>query len=65
MTATKKDQKTFSERKEELNTALAWFEGDNIDIDEAIVRYKHAIKLVTELEEYLEKAENEIKKLSQ
>jgi len=64
MTVTKKDQKTFSERKEELNTALAWFEGDNIDIDEAIVRYKHAIKLVTELEEYLEKAENEIKKLS-
>jgi exodeoxyribonuclease VII small subunit len=64
MTTSKKATKTFAERREELNQALAWFEGDNLDIDEAITRYKKAITLVEELEEYLENAENEIKKLS-
>ncbi len=64
MTTSKKSTKTFAERREELNQALAWFEGDNLDIDEAITRYKKAITLVEELEEYLENAENEIKKLS-
>ncbi len=64
MTTPKKVIKTFAERREELNQALAWFEGDDLDIDEAITRYKKAITLVEELEEYLENAENEIKKLS-
>lgn len=64
MTTPKKVTKTFAERREELNQALAWFEGDDLDIDEAITRYKKAITLVEELEEYLENAENEIKKLS-
>lgn len=64
MTTSKKVIKTFAERREELNKALAWFEGDDLDIDEAITRYKKAITLVEELEEYLENAENEIKKLS-
>lgn len=64
MTTSKKVIKTFAERREELNQALAWFEGDDLDIDEAITRYKKAITLVEELEEYLENAENEVKKLS-
>ena len=64
MTTSKKVIKTFAERREELNQALAWFEGDDLDIDEAITRYKKAITLVEELEEYLENAEYEVKKLS-
>ena len=58
-----KDEKNYKTLKAELDEALLWFETDNLDVDEAIARYEHALKLTKELEAYLKKAENTIKKL--
>ena len=58
-----KDEKNYKTLKAELDEALSWFETDNLDVDEAIARYEHALKLTKELEVYLKKAENTIKKL--
>lgn len=54
------DYKTL---KAKLDEELAWFDGDNLDVDEAIAHYERALKLTKELEAYLKKAENKIKKL--
>lgn len=59
----KKKQKSYQQLKTELESSLSWFESDNIDIDEAINKYKSSIEIVKELETYLKEAENTIKKL--
>ncbi len=60
---TMKEAKNYKTLKAELDEALLWFEGDDLDVDKAIAQYEHALKLTKELEEYLKKAENSIKKL--
>ncbi len=63
MTKTK-NEKTYAQLKSELDDALAWFESETIDVDEAIEKYKHALSLTKELEVYLKEAENTLKKLT-
>jgi len=60
---TKKVDLHFKTLKAELDEALLWFDGDNLDVDEAIAHYEHALKLTKDLEAYLKQAENTIKKL--
>lgn len=48
----------------ELAKIIEWFEGDKIDLDQAIVKYEQALKLIAEIETYLKSAENKIKKIS-
>ena len=56
-------KQTYIQLREELDTILSWFEGENIDIDEAIEKYKIAIETTKKLEQYLQTAENKIKEL--
>lgn len=56
--------KTYKQQREELDELLAWFDRDDMDIEEALVKYKQAIKLAKDLQEYLQKAENSITKLT-
>jgi len=56
--------RTYNLIRTELDQALSWFESDNLDVDEAIEKYKKAIELTRELEIYLKNAENTITKLS-
>lgn len=42
---------------------MAWFEQDDLDIDEAMKKYAEAEKIIADLEEYLAKTELKIKKL--
>ncbi len=56
-------KQTYKQLREELDTILSWFEGENIDIDEAIEKYKIAIETTKKLEQYLQTAENKIKEL--
>jgi exodeoxyribonuclease VII small subunit len=56
-------EKNYKTLKTELDEALAWFDGDNLDVDDAIAQYEKALKLTKELEAYLKKAENTIKKV--
>ncbi len=55
--------KTYADLRTELDELLMWFEGEDIDVDEAIAKYEHAIKLTKQLETYLKQAENKVLKL--
>ena len=59
-----KSAKTTSELQAELDELLVWFESDQVDIDDAVKKYEHGLKLVAELQERLKSAENTIKKIS-
>ena len=48
----------------ELAAIIEWFEGDEVDLDEAIVKYEIALALIAEIEKYLKSAENKVKKIS-
>ncbi len=56
---TKKPQ-NYQDLSEQLDELLAWFDGDQIDVDEAIAKYEQAIQLTKQLEEYLTNAENKL-----
>lgn len=58
-----KEIEDYKTLKAKLDEELAWFDGDNLDVDEAIAHYEQALKLTKDLEAYLKKAENKIKKL--
>lgn len=55
--------KTYAQLRAELDGLLNWFDGDDIDIDQAVEKYEQALKLTKQLELYLQKAENKITKL--
>ncbi len=61
--SSKKTTKTYSELRKELEDVLAWFESEEMEVDEVIERYKKAVSLTKELEEYLIESENSLKKL--
>lgn len=44
----------------ELDAILAWFETDDVDLDQAIVKYERGMEIAKELEAYLKTAENKI-----
>ena len=59
-----KQDKSTIELQAELDELLLWFESDQIDIDEAVKKYEHGLKLVSDLQARLKSAENTIKKIS-
>ena len=56
--------KTTAQLQQELDGLLLWFESDIVDLDEAVKKYDHGLKLVQELQVRLKTAENVIKKIS-
>ncbi len=56
-------KETYAKLRSQLDDLIAWFDQENIDVDEAILKYEQAIKLTKELEKYLKSAENKIKKI--
>lgn len=53
----------FEKLKAELEAELAWFESDNVSIEEAPAHYKNAKNLLGKLEKILEESKLEIEKL--
>jgi exodeoxyribonuclease VII small subunit len=51
---------TTSEKIEKLEELLAWFESEEITIEEALVKYEEALKLSKELEVQLTNAKNQV-----
>jgi exodeoxyribonuclease VII small subunit len=45
---------------QELQVLLADMQAEDLDVDDAIKKYERGQQLITELEEYLETAENKI-----
>lgn len=58
--ATKKNYQTLST---ELDTILAALQSPDTSIDEALTLYEKGQKVVTELEEYLQTAENKVRQM--
>jgi exodeoxyribonuclease VII small subunit len=59
-----KSRKSYKEMATELDELMLWFESGDIDIDEAVIKYEEAMKLLDEMEKYLKTAENKIKKIT-
>ena len=55
-----KKTKTVSQKMSELNELVAWFEGDEFELEQAIETYKKAEKLAGEIERDLVELKNEI-----
>lgn len=56
--------KSYREMNEELAEIMAWFESEQVDLDQAVAKYEQAMKLLSAMEDYLKTAENKIKKIA-
>jgi len=54
------EQKTVSEKMNELSELVAWFESDEFELEKAIETYAKAEKLANEIEHDLSNLKNEI-----
>jgi len=62
---TKQSRKqTIQSKIKELEKIVAYFEAQEIDLDQAIEKYEKASKLVQELNEVLKKYEAKVKKIA-
>jgi len=59
-----KTTKSYSQMLSELQKIIDWFEGEEVDLDEAVKKFEKANKLVDDLEKYLKTAENKIRKVA-
>ncbi|USN96341.1 MAG: exodeoxyribonuclease VII small subunit [Candidatus Nomurabacteria bacterium] len=55
-----KSDKTIQEKIEELDKLVAWFEGEDFELEQASTKLKEAAKLATEIERDLEVVANDI-----
>ena len=53
--------KTIEEKMTELNKLVAWFDGDEFVLEQAIDRFKEAERLAEEVKQDLESVKNDIK----
>lgn len=57
--------KSISEKMTELGELVAWFEGEEFELETALDKYKEAEKLADEIEKDLSDLKNEITVLKQ
>ena len=57
--------KTLNQKIEELEKSTDWFYSDEFNLDEAVQKYKSAIKLAKNLQKDLDTLQNEIEILSE
>lgn len=55
--------KTIKEQVADLEKILAWFEGEDFELDQALEKYQDAKKVVQEIEERLTKIKNQLEEL--
>ncbi len=48
----------------ELEEIINWFESDEVNLDEAVIKYEKAQELIKQIEAYLKTTENRIKKIN-
>ena len=59
------EQKTVSEKMDELSQLVAWFESDEFELEKALETYKKAETLAAEIERDLSDLKNEVTVLKQ
>jgi exodeoxyribonuclease VII small subunit len=53
----------FAKSYQELQKLVAWFEREDVDLEEGIVKFEEGIRLTKDLKEYLNTMENKIKEI--
>ena len=53
----------YTEKKDELEKILVELQSPDLDLEEAVSKYKKGLSLVKEIEQYLDKTKNIIKEL--
>lgn len=56
--------KNYKELSAELSELTAWFESGEGQVDEALAKYEHALRVIAEMEKYLKTAENKLRKIN-
>jgi exodeoxyribonuclease VII small subunit len=56
--------KTYQQLSDEFTELVAWFESENVNLDEAILKYEQSMELLKQMESYLKTAENKIKTIA-
>ena len=59
-----KNKLTVKEQMEQLDKAIAWFDGDDFNLEEAFKKYEAAAELAKTLEETLVEMKNKVEVLS-
>ena len=59
-----KENKTLNQKLEELEKSTDWFYSDEFSLEEAVLKYKEAIKLAKSLQKDLDDLKNEVEVLS-
>ena len=57
-------KQSYRELRTKLDELMTWFEGEDLDVDEALKKHAEAEKVIKDLEEYLVQTEQKIKKIS-
>lgn len=55
-----KNDPPLSEQLRELDELIAWFDQDDVDLDEALKKFDEGVKLTEKIEARLQKLENKI-----
>ena len=55
--------KSYRQLRAELDDLMAWFDQDDIDVEQALSKYEDAKKIIAELEVYLKNTELKISKI--
>ncbi|MDR1969806.1 MAG: exodeoxyribonuclease VII small subunit, partial [Candidatus Nomurabacteria bacterium] len=55
------NQKSLRALMDEFEAVVAWFEGDSLDVEEAIRKFKEGSELAEQIKRQLAEAKNEIK----
>jgi exodeoxyribonuclease VII small subunit len=58
-------KETVSEKLEKLEALLAWFESEEITIEESIAKYEEALQLAKDVEDQIEQAKNQVEVIKQ
>jgi exodeoxyribonuclease VII small subunit len=56
-------KQTIAELQTELESIIAWFESEDVDIDKAVAKYEQGLALANELKKRLKEIDNSITKL--
>ncbi|MBP9812844.1 exodeoxyribonuclease VII small subunit [Candidatus Saccharibacteria bacterium] len=51
----------YATKKSQLDEIISWFESEEIDFEEASIKYEEAIKIIDEIEQYLKDKSAQLK----
>lgn len=60
-----KEKRSYNDLSQELDVILGQLQAGNLDVDDAIQKYKRGNEIIEQLETYLTEAENTITSLQQ